>query len=400
MSHLLALRPRDPVIARDGRPFGDSAGNRMRSLAWPVPSTVAGAIRSMLGYAAGGNFDAALIQRLKQVACHGPLPVSGSGLFLPAAHDALAGAGGSCVTLRPEEISVPGAGVDLPGGLWPVLPPTAVALRKFDPPPAWWSLSKMTDWLLAAGDAPGSFFQPPVEFRNVPCLDERTHVQIDPDRLAAAPNLLFSSAGLVLDDLVEADGPPDRKTAHATELLVRVDGDLEPSLVPLLTSLDGLQTVGGERRLMRIRQAGAGMQSQFDCPLALQQRLSGLRSGDGVRMVLATPAIFRHGWRPDWLDEEGHRVGAPPGVDRRKLKLRLVAVSNQRWDAVSGWSYEPPRGPKAVRRTVPAGGVYFFRIEAIDSAAWGQLWLQPVSDGVQDRHDGFGLAVWGPWNKR
>ena len=35
----------DPIVARDGRPFGDGTGNRMRGLPWPLPSAVAGSAR-------------------------------------------------------------------------------------------------------------------------------------------------------------------------------------------------------------------------------------------------------------------------------------------------------------------------------------------------------------------
>jgi CRISPR-associated protein Cmr3 len=45
----------------------------------------------------------------------------------------------------------------------------------------------------------------------------------------------------------------------------------------------------------------------------------------------------------------------------------------------------------------PAGSVYFF--EVLEGAGdWApDAWLQPVSDGEQDRRDGFGLSLWGVW---
>jgi len=113
-------------------------------------------------------------------------------------------------------------------------------------------------------------------------------------------------------------------------------------------------------------------------------------------MVLATPAIFEHGWRPGWLNTK--LIGTPPGGGP---ELKLVGVSIQRWKAVSGWSLAKQAGtdkpgPKAIRRLVPAGGVYFFETKD-NAAALADQWLQPVSDNEQDRRDGFGLAVWGTW---
>ena len=54
---------------------------------------------------------------------------------------------------------------------------------------------------------------------------------------------------------------------------------------------------------------------------------------------------------------------------------------------MSGWSYRAG-GPKAIRRTVPAGGVYFFESEAADNSALAGRWLRPVSDEESERRDG------------
>jgi CRISPR-associated protein Cmr3 len=115
-------------------------------------------------------------------------------------------------------------------------------------------------------------------------------------------------------------------------------------------------------------------------------------------MVLATPAIFDHGWRPNWLDAIT-LTGKPTSYGPT---LKLVGVSNARWKAVSGWSLaklkDQPRGPKPIRRMVPAGSVYFFKkVEGDGNILATNGWLNPVSDSLQDRNDGFGLAVWGTW---
>ena len=57
----------------------------------------------------------------------------------------------------------------------------------------------------------------------------------------------------------------------------------------------------------------------------------------------------------------------------------------------------PPRGPKPVKRMVPAGGVYFFEVIHGTASDLAHRWLLSVSDGDQDRRDGFGLAAWGTW---
>jgi CRISPR-associated protein Cmr3 len=111
-------------------------------------------------------------------------------------------------------------------------------------------------------------------------------------------------------------------------------------------------------------------------------------------MVLASPAIFKDGWKPGWLDKG--LSGELSGV-----KLRLVGASISRWKAVSGWSLAPPRGPKPIRRMVPAGSVFFFEVEKSgDAAALADQWLHSVWDEQKERRDGFGLAAWGTWNEK
>ena len=72
----------------------------------------------------------------------------------------------------------------------------------------------------------------------------------------------------------------------------------------------------------------------------------------------------------------------------------------ERWKPISGWGLENVIvGPKRVRRLVPAGSVYFFKIVPGSAAELlDKLWLHSVADDDQDRRDGFGLALWGLWN--
>ena len=49
MSQYLSLRPRDSIIARDGRPFGVGQGQRMRPLKWLLPTVLAGSLRTLVG---------------------------------------------------------------------------------------------------------------------------------------------------------------------------------------------------------------------------------------------------------------------------------------------------------------------------------------------------------------
>ena len=85
-------------------------------------------------------------------------------------------------------------------------------------------------------------------------------------------------------------------------------------------------------------------------------------------------------------------VGAPPV--QPNLKMRLHAAAVPRLTPLSGWDLEVGV-PKGTRFLAPAGSVYFF--DEVVGRRPGDLWMQPVSDGVQERLDGFGLAICGGW---
>jgi CRISPR-associated protein Cmr3 len=116
-------------------------------------------------------------------------------------------------------------------------------------------------------------------------------------------------------------------------------------------------------------------------------------------MVLTTPAYFSKGWLPGWLNEQ-----LKSSFDRfpnMELQLRWACVP--RWEGISGWSYRHQE-PKAVRRMVPAGSVYFFEVINGDPVEFvKEKWLMPMSDfdrrkGSFDQSDGCGMAVWGIWS--
>src|SRR5690242_21691288 len=50
------IEPHDPLIFRDGKPFGPTPGARAKSLAFPFPSTIAGSVRTQAGLDENGIF--------------------------------------------------------------------------------------------------------------------------------------------------------------------------------------------------------------------------------------------------------------------------------------------------------------------------------------------------------
>lgn len=379
----LRITPHDPLVARDGRPFNAEGGNRVYTLPWPYPSVVAGTVRTLLGKALAPPGprpfeDRGILDRLKAVAVHGPLLLDQRQLYAPAPRDLVVfdqDGKRRLAPLRPKPLrSGAGDGCDMPHDqLWPI---HVEIDEKPSPSPAFWSLERLAAWL--AADPPDDTFPVPGcegvrgFAGNLP-IDRRISVRIDPLTLRAADAHLFSTQGLAF--------------GGEQAMAVRVQ-TTDEEMRRFFKGLHVMHPLGGERRVALFE---TDAEQDWRPPSAIS---AALRSARGVRMVLITPAIFRNGWLPGWLDA-ATLTGSPPGA--ADVSLRLLGACIDRWRPVSGWSLEH-RGPKAVRRVVPAGSVYFFeRLGGDATRLASEAWLQSVCDDPQDRRDGFGLAAWGVW---
>lgn len=397
--HYLALVPRDPVIARDGRPFG--AGLRMKSLDWPYPSVLAGSLRTLLGNLNGGfhrDDYPQFIQALKQLAVAGPYPQVDGKLYFPAPQDIVVRKFHGALDafgIRPWDLAGEATGCDLPAGMPPVMFPESVEEDfKPEPVPRFWSCHAMARWLtnprgenfLANGTTTW-----PGEFLHIPKHDKRMHVQMDYRAGAGVESMLFQTVGLDLYRFPRAHAD-DRLRNSQDQLALRVTGATDSTVA--LQNLDVLSPLGGERRL--IGWQACAKPEGWECPAQVQQVLRGADAAGGkfVRMVLTTPAIFSAGWKPGWLNQGPHGlVGTVPGT---QVQVRLIGACVERWRPISGWSYEA-HGPKPVRRLVSAGSVYFFQVQGGQCEELSTQWLGSVCDDPADQRDGFGLAIWGVW---
>ncbi|MCS6849796.1 MAG: type III-B CRISPR module-associated protein Cmr3 [Gemmataceae bacterium] len=398
MSVILELTAPDPVIARDGRPFGIGQGNRMRGLSWLLPSVVAGSFRTALVTATPGlDFTGDMPRRLQQVAVAGVFPSHDGELYLPAPLDCVwkqkddpkgEQERGQILRAAPQPLDGD-SGTDLPAGLQPVMLSRAQAAEDFKPatPPAWWPKTKFVDWLTTTLDVRDSDWFT-AEFLRAPQPVMRDHVALDPGRGAAAESLIYATANLNVDYLPRhVAKETDQQATNisnrfaAVQLSARVTVPASSGLA-LPNPFRIWHPLGGERRLVHWQRCPRDVNG-WACPAEVRAALA---NATQVRLILATPAIFRHGWRPD-LDNG----------PLRGFGLKLVGACTGRWRAVSGWSLAMPIGPKPIRRLVPAGSVYFFRCDQGAAAALADSWLQPISDDEQEQRDGFGLALWGIW---
>lgn len=389
------IRPHDPLIFRDGKPFAATPGARAASLPFPHPSTLAGAVRTRSGAQAnGGAFptgkeDVDVIQRVLGYQVVGPFlfDTEQNETLFPAPQDAL------LLRLEPHDDTkaqrVPLKPTTrfqdvltyLPEGLQEELQlvaPVTQAKAKAKPhpgAPAFWRWSQMEAWLKAPQADEVTLAD--LGLGRLP-VDVRVHVSIEPGRDTAKEHALFQTGGLTFVRVTRRNEDGDEKREMGElGLLVQTDAPLKA----------GWDTLGGERRVVAWEPAPLGVLPA--CPPDVQQAILQERRG---RLILATPAHFKQGFLPAWVCEH------PSGV-----KLRIVGAAVGRPVHVSGWDYKE-HSPKPSRRLVPAGSVYFFEILAGDDAAVSrfiqEVWLHAISDDEQDRRDGFGVALLGAWHDK
>ena len=414
----LLVRPRDGLFLKDGRGWYTSDVGRSHGRSWPLPPTVRGALRAAYGHtwmaqtrehlrpqaweraSRALSLRALIALRIPRdqdpVPAHRlwPCPADASYRLLdnPERTNDLRDLVCShlpprIVRLDPKpahpdvtHLEAADARADAPMR-WSALWRPYVDTGKPAPSPEFWTDDAMMRWL--RGDHVDS--EPGLS------VPRRTDVHVTLDRVTetATPSMLFSTE---ITEPVERTGDPEKGHQFAHWCLA-LDCDLpggtdalpEPSQFP-----GGPLTIGGRRRLSPVARAPDIL---FEPPADL--------GGDspGLRVILATPAEFEHGWLPDGFACRGDPpvyVGklagiADPVILRAAIVHRPLDLST--WDMVE-------RCPRRTRRLVRAGSVYFFHKqnrEVFTPDERRELWLAALG-----RHpeDGLGQILPGRWNTR
>ncbi len=358
------IKPLDPLISRDARQFG--AGSPMHSLDWMTNTAIAGAVRTALWKDSDNPASRETLEALKKVPVKGNFPILDGKIYFPRPFDIIKSAN-DIYQITPGEFPHD-SGANMPlDGLMPSFPDNE---EDFKPEKlnAFWEKDLLTHWLIHGKK---DFTLDNSLTLSAPSHDVRVHASIDTSAGTSRDGMLFSTTGL---DFIHMNG--DKFSQE--EISIDADDSNLPArfIAPL----------GGERRLAEFSRHDEDS-SLWECP-------EGLPEIDGnLRLVLATPAMFAKGWLPDWLDEST-LTGTIPNTN---ITAKLISAVTERWQPVSGWSYERGMtGPKPMRRSVPAGSVYFFRIMngTLDAKS---LWLKSICTGEKDINDGFGLVLAGKW---
>ncbi|MCA9709021.1 MAG: CRISPR-associated protein Crm3 [Myxococcales bacterium] len=382
----LVLCPRDGLFCKDGRGWQTRENGKGRTLAWPHPSTVLGALRGAWGRGresergerwarADWAAQTADVELQRVLALCRPLgtetwrpehrrwPAPLDALYVEPADGTSAGVH----ALRPQASRVATLGSDDDDAReslwWPHAP-----RGKPRPGPRWWSDADFVAWL--EGRTPPA--RPPSAD---PPIRTDVHLEIDPQRCTGLDGRLFTRQ--VVETLV---GGRRGERPRQWALAVR-------SALPS-PRIESPLVLGGGHRLCAVEPAAAAL---FEAPEGLLACFDQARSSR-LRLVVVTPADLPGGWLPGGFVREGHelhgRLGDAPVVLRAAFVGRPIAVA--------GWDMATNR-PKPLSRMAPAGSVYFFERtdgRCFDGESARSLWLTALG---RRREEGFGLVVPGVW---
>jgi CRISPR-associated protein Cmr3 len=376
---LWLLVPRDPLIFRDGKPFTAVPGERSKSMLFPFPATLAGAVRTRTATDVNtGKFNEERIPELKNIKVRGPVLVElddkdqVKDWFFPAPADALL-VQTQDMTMRHSllPLNTPNNALSDLGGKALVGPLQNIKDKPLAHPPRYWKWKQIESWLMKQVDGRVQLDELGIQG---PERETRTHVSIDPESQSAAPGALFQTSGMEFVQLErEKDEAPELNKARSLALALATEAGL----------VEGVDFLGGERRVIRWEKADAKV-SLPGCPASVKDEI--VKQGH-CRLILANPASFNLGYLPSWLKNE--------------YKVEVIAAALPRYQTISGWDYEIGK-PKRTRRLAPAGSVYFLEFKSNNKNDIEKfvdaVWLQAVSDDEQSRTDGFGLALLGTWD--
>ena len=377
------IEPRDALIVRDGKPFGAEAGNRASSLAFPFPSTTTGAVRTRAGLATINGelsrFDrdlGNLVQR--EITVRGALLVeikdaNNVEILVHAPADAVlfetenkeAAKIVPLVPLETDESFV----TNSPENLCLLGLQKNEKAKPHKDAPKFWRWTKFEKWLTKTEVKDNQDLQT-LGTKGL-TNEQRMHVEMDYHTKSGVDGGLFQTRGLEFTTKPDKDKIEFAKYGLLVE--VETDGEFDGAIK------NGLAPLGAERRIVAWRKTPENFAFP-ECKIS-----EPINEHKACRIILLTPAYFANGFLPSEWQE--------------KFDFKIEAVAVNRHEVVSGYDFKKGK-PKPTRRLCPAGTVFFVKFNDAEkiNEFMNKTWFRCVSDGEQERKDGFGLACLGTWD--
>lgn len=173
--------------------------------------------------------------------------------------------------------------------------------------------------------------------------------------------------------------------------MVRAEGKNKQRQTNVFAGLQGIEI----QHKGFIRLGGEGKAAAYEVEQFIHPKTPDWQAEfNGFKIYLATPAIFKQGYLPEWLDPESLKGE----IDGFKIKLETAAFG--RFIPYGGFDLEQNK-PKPVSKAIPAGSVYYFT--CIDASQNEQAYIairnyfqtQRFTD--LNANEGLGWAFVGPY---
>lgn len=111
--------------------------------------------------------------------------------------------------------------------------------------------------------------------------------------------------------------------------------------------------------------------------------------GTAFKLYLSTPAIFKNGWKPNWMTERGY-------FNHKGVRMRLLAVAVGKPCNIGGFDMKN-KWPKEMQKAVPAGSVYYLELESDKDKdkIQGLFHNKSISEINEFAKQGFGVTFVG-----
>lgn len=191
------------------------------------------------------------------------------------------------------------------------------------------------------------------------------------DTLTVEEGFLYSTEQLRFTDFLNS------KVYEKTEILIIVEG------IDSSKFSNDIIFLGGERKRARIRW------EDNDISFKNNEVLTSIKSNKKFFLYFITPVIFKNGFnRASWPMEfnDAELVGAVIGKP-------LFLSGWQRTDVAQGF-------PRPLKRAVPPGSVYFFKVNNWDDARFDTLYDKyNFNESLSEEYSctGFGIVLIGAW---
>jgi len=369
----LFIEPNDVLMFRDGKPFAGGDDHFARGSFPPPPSTIYGALRSHILSVKSGEFDTfkndhakiskTIIDEIGTKDSLGTLAITQYSIaknngthiqqYFPMPKDIAKAKGkddNRFYILKPNRGVNDIALTDLPPGLHHVWHETEDALEAAT---GFLSEEDMVRYLMVNAPKNG------VDAKDIYQTEERTGIRKNRSRRSVETGGLYS-----VEYFRMKEGFGFALELEGTALLPE----------------SGIMRLGGDHRSARYFKS-----SWKD--IDIKPIKDKIANDKHFKLVLLTPAVFKQGWLPDGIDGNTGE-GIINGV-----KLKMTGSNIGKPIGIGG--FDIVKGmPKTMKKTVPAGSVYYFELKDgnVDDLFKG-LWLKSISD--ERNKEGLGITLIG-----